>query len=188
MFVGLSTLDDLDAPPCPLQTAAYKPHLLTGLRPGGWVIMATVGARSSHLCSDVPTLQYSPEALAAKPGESFKMNRTGETHATPFGSTQEFWNTRLVLGEGREASSCRVNYRTDAGAPFWIRSVKGAVRSIGRGADILRIGIRSAGFYALDARRTCRTMVKALGCDRDACTNGYQIRQCQPRASGLRRT
>jgi hypothetical protein len=31
-------------------------------------------------------------------------------------------------------------------------------------------------------------MVKALGCDRDACTNGYQIRQCQPRASGLRRT
>jgi hypothetical protein len=106
----------------------------------------------------------------------------------PFGSTQEFWNTRLVLGEGREASSCRVNYRTDAGAPFWIRSVKGAVRSIGRGADILRIGIRSAGFYALDARRTCRTMVKALGCDRDACTNGYQIRQCQPRASGLRRT
>lgn len=55
----------------PLQTAEYKPHLLTALRPGGSVIMATFGPEGSHLCSDLPSLRYSPEALAAEPGQSF---------------------------------------------------------------------------------------------------------------------
>jgi hypothetical protein len=189
MFVGLSTLDDLDAPPLSASNRCIQTPPAHRSAPRG------LGDHGDGGGPKLAPLQRRPDPAVFAGGAGGEARRVvqtkqdrGETHSTPFGSTQESWNTRLVLGEGREASSCRVNYRTDAGALFWIRSVKGAVRSIGRGADILRIGIRSAGFYALDARRTCRTKVKALGCDRDACANGYQIRQCQPRASGLRRT
>jgi len=156
MFVGLSKLDDLDAPPLSASNRCIQTPPVHRSAPRGLVIMATCRPEGPHLCSDLPTLRYSPEALTANGRVVQTEEDRRETHPTPFGSTQEFWNSRLVLGEGREASSCRVNYRTDAGTPFWIRSVKGAVRSIGGGADIRRIGTRSGGLYALDAPRTCR--------------------------------
>ena len=69
MFVSLSKLGDLDAPPLSASTAAYKPHLFSHLRPG-LVIMATCRPEGWHLCSDLLTLRYSPEALAAKPART----------------------------------------------------------------------------------------------------------------------
>ena len=80
--------------------ARYRAHLLTALRPGGSVIMATFGPGGPQMCSGLPAVRYSPEALASELGEPFQLYETvREEHQTPFGSTQEFWYSRLVLGD-----------------------------------------------------------------------------------------
>jgi hypothetical protein len=72
MFVSLSKLDDLDAPPpsasnrC-IQAPPGSPTCAPDL-----VITATCRPEGSHLCSDLLTLRYSPEALAAKPARTLE--------------------------------------------------------------------------------------------------------------------
>jgi len=75
----------------------YRAHLRAGLRPGGSVIMATFGPEGPDMCSGLPTVRYSPQALAAELGASYALHETvREEHATPSGTTQEFWYSRLT--------------------------------------------------------------------------------------------
>lgn len=142
MVVGLSKLDDLDAPSVGFKPLHTEPTCSLTCAPG-------VGDHG-----DVPARSLAP----LRPPDP----------------------AVFAGGAGGEAG-------TDGGTPFWIRSVKGAVRSIGSGADILRLAPEVAVYtHWMRAARAVRR--KALGCDRDACTNSSQVRLCQPRASGLRRT
>lgn len=63
------------------------------------------------------------------------------------------WGEVVVLGT---ASGDVLTYCTGTGAPSWKRSVNGSVRSIGGGADMLLVGTRTGGLYALNAPRTCK--------------------------------
>lgn len=62
------------------------------------------------------------------------------------------WGDVVVLGT---SSGDVLTYCRDTGTRAWSRSVKGAVRSIGGAADILLVGTRTGGLYALNAPRTC---------------------------------
>ena len=79
--------------------ARYRAHLRRALRPGGSVIMATFGPEGPRICSGLSVVRYSPEELAVELAEPFELRETvREMHPTPFGSTQEFWYSRFVVG------------------------------------------------------------------------------------------
>ena len=60
--------------------------------------MATFGPQGPQTCSGLPTMRYSPEALAAELGPAFQLQEAIlEMHLTPFGTTQEFWYNRFRL-------------------------------------------------------------------------------------------
>ena len=81
--------------------ARYREHLRRALRPGGSVIIATFAPEGPQMCSGLPTVRYSPEALTAELGAGFRLRETiRETHPTPFGTTQEFWYSLFTLSEG----------------------------------------------------------------------------------------
>ena len=78
--------------------ARYVEHLKGSLKPGGQAIISTFALEGPPKCSGLPVVRYSPQDLAAELGASFRLEETArETHPTPFGSTQEFWYTRLSL-------------------------------------------------------------------------------------------
>ena len=82
----------------PTDRARYIEHVKSTLRPGGQAIIATFAPEGPPTCSGLPVMRYSPEHLAAELGASFHVEETArETHMTPFGSTQEFWYSRLRL-------------------------------------------------------------------------------------------
>jgi len=75
----------------------YRARLGASVRPGGSVVMATFGPEGPTMCSGLPTIRYSPHALAAELGDSYQLQETiPEQHATPFGTTQEFRYSRLT--------------------------------------------------------------------------------------------
>ena len=75
----------------------YREKLSAGLRLGGAVIMATFGPDGPEMCSGLPTVRYSPQALAAELGAAYRLQETvREEHATPFNTAQEFWYSRLI--------------------------------------------------------------------------------------------
>lgn len=80
--------------------ARYRERLGEGLLPGGSLIIATFGPDGPERCSGLPTLRYSPETLAAEFGASFRLEESiRESHATPFGTTQEFWYSRFTRSD-----------------------------------------------------------------------------------------
>ena len=80
----------------PHERAAYRESLRRALRPGGHLVVATFGADGPTACSGLPVVRYSPEALAAEFADEFDVVATsGEDHATPWGSAQQF--TALLL-------------------------------------------------------------------------------------------
>ena len=75
----------------------YCANLSAALRLGGSVIMVTFGPDGPEMCSGLPTIRYSPQALAAELGAAYQLQETvREEHATPFGTVQEFWYSRLT--------------------------------------------------------------------------------------------
>lgn len=74
----------------PADRDAYRASLERGLQPGGWAVVATFGPHGPDMCSGLPVVRYTHEALAAEfPG--FDLVATGgENHVTPWGSTQQF--------------------------------------------------------------------------------------------------
>jgi len=77
--------------------ARYRERLGEGLQPGGTLIVATFGPNGPDRCSGLPTIRYSPEALAAEFGAPFRLEESiRESHATPFGTPQEFCYSRFT--------------------------------------------------------------------------------------------
>jgi hypothetical protein len=74
----------------------YRARLEQAVRPGGSVIVATFALDGPEKCSGLPVVRYSPESLEAEFGAKFRLvEAVGESHATPFGTTQEFWYSRF---------------------------------------------------------------------------------------------
>lgn len=70
---------------------AYRSALLTGLNPGGWLIMATFAPDGPERCSGLPVRRYDAAGLAAELGPGFDLAETWrEVHVTPGGAEQKF--------------------------------------------------------------------------------------------------
>ena len=75
----------------------YIARLRQAVKPRGAVIIATFAPDGPEKCSGLPVVRYSPDALEATLGASFRLQEAvRESHATPFGTTQEFWYSRFV--------------------------------------------------------------------------------------------
>jgi hypothetical protein len=70
---------------------AYIAALKRGTAAGSSVIMATFALDGPERCSGLPVQRYSPATLARRLGSDFALYAEGEeSHATPFGTTQQF--------------------------------------------------------------------------------------------------
>ncbi len=68
----------------------YLASLDRSLEPDGWVVVATFGPDGPTTCSGLPIVRYTHQELAAQfPGYQL-VATSGEEHATPWGSTQQF--------------------------------------------------------------------------------------------------
>jgi SAM-dependent methyltransferase len=69
----------------------------TSVRPGGHAIVATFAPTGPEKCSGLPVCRYDAAQLARAWGESFELIRSAtESHATPWGTTQDFTYVVLV--------------------------------------------------------------------------------------------
>jgi SAM-dependent methyltransferase len=81
----------------PQDRLKYRARLELAVRPGGAVIVAAFAPDGPEKCSGLPVVRYSPEALEAELGAGFTLQEAvRERHPTPFGTTQEFWYSRLT--------------------------------------------------------------------------------------------
>ncbi|MBV1692631.1 class I SAM-dependent methyltransferase [Novosphingobium sp. G106] len=70
---------------------AYKNALHTGLRTGGWLIMATFALDGPDKCSGLPVIRYNAELLTQELGHEFTLVEAwSEEHKTPWNSEQCF--------------------------------------------------------------------------------------------------
>ncbi len=75
----------------PAQRAAYIRQVLSAVKPGGHIIMATFGVNGPEKCSGLEIVRYSSESLQAEFGDRFQLLETStELHQTPFLTTQQF--------------------------------------------------------------------------------------------------
>jgi SAM-dependent methyltransferase len=71
--------------------AAYRRNLVSALRPGGSVVLATFGPHGPVKCSGLPTRRYDAAELSREMGARFQLERSAiVNHQTPFGGAQEF--------------------------------------------------------------------------------------------------
>lgn len=75
--------------------AGYARALAQALRPGGIAIIATFADDGPEMCSGLPVVRYSPEALAQEldrllPGRFEKCDARRHMHITPKGNRQSF--------------------------------------------------------------------------------------------------
>jgi SAM-dependent methyltransferase len=81
----------------------YRARLQQAVKPGGTAIIATFAPDGPEKCSGLPVVRYSPDALESELGAGFQLQEAvRESHATPFGTTQEFWYSRFFR---RDSSS-----------------------------------------------------------------------------------
>ena len=70
---------------------AYIAALKRGTAAGSSVIIATFAPNGPERCSGLPVQRYSPATLATRLGADFALYAEDEeSHATPFGTTQQF--------------------------------------------------------------------------------------------------
>ena len=75
----------------PEQRAAYIRQIVTALKAGGSVVMATFGPDGPQRCSGLDTMRYDHVSLADILGPQFRLIRHSiVNHRTPFGTTQQF--------------------------------------------------------------------------------------------------
>jgi 2-polyprenyl-3-methyl-5-hydroxy-6-metoxy-1,4-benzoquinol methylase len=75
----------------PAQRAAYRAAMETGLKPGGWLVMATFAPQGPDRCSGLPVQRWSAADLASFLGEQFQLIASAEeAHETPWGAPQIF--------------------------------------------------------------------------------------------------
>ncbi|MEO5857941.1 MAG: class I SAM-dependent methyltransferase [Pyrinomonadaceae bacterium] len=69
----------------------YVELVMRSLKPGGHIIVASFGLEGPERCSGLDVVRYSPETMHHEFGNTFKLvESVGETHNTPFGTTQDF--------------------------------------------------------------------------------------------------
>jgi hypothetical protein len=75
----------------------YRAHLSQTLKIHGTAIVATFAPDGPQWCSGLPVARYSPEALAAELGDTFRLvEAVPYTHRTPWGTTQAFQYSRFT--------------------------------------------------------------------------------------------
>ena len=75
----------------PEQQQQYCDNLLTALKPGGHLIMATFSPEAPPRCSGLPVERFSAEKLASVLGVGFELKRhVQEMHVTPGGVEQMY--------------------------------------------------------------------------------------------------
>jgi Methyltransferase domain len=75
----------------------YRAHLSQTLKIHGTAIVATFAQDGPQWCSGLPVARYSPEALAAELGDTFRLvEAVPYTHRTPWGTTQAFQYSRFT--------------------------------------------------------------------------------------------
>lgn len=69
----------------------YVELVMRSLKRGGHIIVASFSLEGPQKCSGLDVVRYSPETMHDEFGNSFKLVESiGETHNTPFGTTQDF--------------------------------------------------------------------------------------------------
>ena len=69
----------------------YVERVMHSLRRGGHIIVASFSLEGPRKCSGLDVMRYSPESMHGEFGNSFQLVESiGETHNTPFGTTQDF--------------------------------------------------------------------------------------------------
>ncbi len=69
----------------------YVSRASNAIKPGGHLIIATFASDGPERCSGLPTMRYSPEALAREFRQEFTLVESrNETHKTPAGKEQKF--------------------------------------------------------------------------------------------------
>ena len=75
----------------PSDRAAYVRQVMTSVKPGGHVIVATFAPDGPDQCSGLPVVRYSPDELHQEFGPTFELlEHISEVHTTPWGSVQHF--------------------------------------------------------------------------------------------------
>ncbi|AWL98771.1 class I SAM-dependent methyltransferase [Bradyrhizobium amphicarpaeae] len=75
---------------------AYVERLRSAIAPGGQIIIATFAPDGPEKCSGLPVQRHDSTSLAAVLGPDFELVETrGETHHTPWSSTQAFQFSRF---------------------------------------------------------------------------------------------
>jgi SAM-dependent methyltransferase len=73
------------------ERAAYVRQVAKAVRPGGHVLVSTVGPEGPAKCSGLEVVRYDAQSLHAEFGVNFRLLESlKELHKTPFGTTQQF--------------------------------------------------------------------------------------------------
>ncbi|WP_224490621.1 class I SAM-dependent methyltransferase [Robertkochia flava] len=76
------------------QKEGYKQALTAGVKPGGWVMLATFSKEGPRRCSGLDITQYSKKELQDFMGRAFKLEKAVFfDHTTPGGKVQNFLYT-----------------------------------------------------------------------------------------------
>jgi ubiquinone/menaquinone biosynthesis C-methylase UbiE len=69
----------------------YVELVLSSLKVGGHIIVASFGLNGPKKCSGLDVVEYSPDSMHSEFGNNFELVKSlSETHRTPFDTTQEF--------------------------------------------------------------------------------------------------
>ena len=69
----------------------YVDLVMSSLKVGGHIIVASFGLEGPRKCSGLDVVRYSPESMHGEFGDQFRLLQSvNESHKTPFGTTQEF--------------------------------------------------------------------------------------------------
>jgi ubiquinone/menaquinone biosynthesis C-methylase UbiE len=89
----------------PAERRAYVNQVISAVKDGGHVIVATFGPEGPQKCSGLDAIRYDADSLHDEFGVRFRLVQSREElHQTPFGTTQQFLYCYCVL-ESRIAAS-----------------------------------------------------------------------------------
>ena len=75
----------------PKDRVAYVRQVTHAVKPGGHVVVATLGPKGPTRCSGLDVVRYDPDALHDQFGAKFRLlQHLTEIHQTPAGATQQF--------------------------------------------------------------------------------------------------
>lgn len=90
----------------PQDRLAYLRQLVSALKPGGQVVMATFGPRGPETCSGLHTKRYDAKSLQHELGPEFHLVRSSVVmHQTPLGRMQQFLYCHFSLKPVQEGSA-----------------------------------------------------------------------------------